>query len=157
MTTTDKNPAIRLLVWRPVRWSSRHQLLDTKAGHPADASNFHESIYCWEMQDNPLDAVENPELSEKIDQEIINAFRPELSPTDRCINALPEKLALLDQIITDNPVPWMGSTSPFASKDAHDDNADVEPRLNRLLAFRHILQWVYDTFRTVPDASVTFR
>ena len=157
MPSTDTTPAVRLTVWRPVRWGHQRALLDVKAGRPADWSTFHESVYSWVMQDSVLDAIEDTDQGRKIEAELFETFLPERSPMERGIETLAEKLGILDDILAAGRVDWMDSGASASATGEADEEAFVTPRLNRLLAFRHMLQWVCDTFRDVPGANVTLR
>jgi hypothetical protein len=154
MAPTDP-PAVRLTVWRPVRWSRR--LLDAKEGRPVDPSCYHESVYRWDMQENPLDAVTDPALSQKIDECLFQGFQPERSPEERSIDILEAKASVLDDEVRSSAGLWMSSEQRCPSRAGADDDAAVCLRQNRLLAFRQVLQWVCDTFRSVPGACVTLR
>jgi len=143
--------AFRLSVWRPVRWSD--EFLDTREGRPADTAAFHESIYSWDLMDNPVDAIQDLDQSGMIEKEIFQQFAPEQPPQNRQIQKLHEKLEILDNILTDHGAAWMDSAHSATS----ESGAEINLRMNRLLAFRQALQWVCDTFRDVPQASVTLR
>ncbi len=149
--TITQAPAFRLSVWRPVRWSD--EFLDTREGRPANAAAFHESIYSWILIDNPVDAIQDRDQSDVLEKEILQQFAPEQPPQDRGIEKLHKKLEILDNILTTHGATWMDSAHSVTS----EPDAEINLRMNRLLAFRQALQWVCDTFRDVPQANVTLR
>ena len=150
-----ESPNLRLSVWRPVRWS--RQYLDVKKGKPANisSSSFHEQIYSWEMQESPLDGIEDAEKAESMRTALFDGFGPERSPSQRGIEALENVLSLLDEMLAGGSSSWTDSAQEQEFSDKQQSPVCI--RQQRLLALRCRLQWICDTFRDVPGAAITLR
>ena len=148
-----ESPNLRLSVWRPVRWN--RQYMDVKKGKPANISSFHEQIYSWEMQESPLDAIEDAEKAESMRTALFDGFGPERSPSQRGIEALENVLSLLDEMLAGGSSSWTDSAQEQEFPDRQQSPVCI--RQQRLLALRCRLQWICDTFRDVPGAAITLR
>lgn len=149
----DISPSIKLTVWRPVRWNREY--LDVKLGQPADLFSFQQSVYSLEIQESPFDGIEDAEKTEIIRAALLDKFAPEVPHTDRTIEALSEVLSLISSLSQSGESSW--SDSEQEQRLPGREKSNIGLRQHRLLALRSQLQWLYDTFRHVPDASITIR
>jgi hypothetical protein len=147
-----ESPSIRISVWRPVRW--QREYFDVTHGKAADLYSFQESIYSWELLESPFDGIVDVANTQTIRSALMEKFAPEVAPTERRVGVLAEALAIIDEVLASGTSSWTDSQS-----DVEPDKE--KPRINikqhRLLALRHRLQWIYDTFNHVPNANVMFR
>lgn len=150
-----ESPNLRLSVWRSVRWS--RQYLDVKKGKPANisSSSFHEQIYSWEMQESLFDGIEKAEKAKNMHTALFDGFGPERPPSQRGIEALENVLSLFDEMLAGGASSWTDFTQEQELPDKQQSPVCI--RQQRLLALRCRLQWICDTFRDVPKASITLR
>ncbi len=151
---SSETPAVRLSVWRPLRWPRR--LLDGE-GRPVDACAFYESVYRWDMEQNPIDTVADSVMAARIEKDLLAAFLPEKSPDKRTISRLREGMLLLDEVIATSAPVWMPSDQLCPPHERSRGDSALCLRQNPVLALRSMLGWVSDTFRDVPGACVTLR
>jgi hypothetical protein len=144
------SPSLKLNVWRPCRWEREYLNLENRGIALPDS--FQECLYVWEACENPRDALTKPRDSDRF-QEVMELFLPEKTPLERSIAKLSCVCELLDDLLSLDEDIWMESAMNITV--FHENTITL--RQNRLLAFRHQIQWVYDTFLTVPQANVTLR
>lgn len=144
-------PEIRITVWRPVSWDGDY--LDTSTREPASLSNLHEPVYRYEVSDSPFDGVPSPEVTASL-KDALARFAPQEPLEQRTIAHLRELVAQIFEILASQEVDWMDSPEEIVLAA---DELPVQKRQNRLLAFASRLQWLCDTFETIPEVSVSMQ
>jgi hypothetical protein len=142
---------LRLCVWLPCRWEREY--FDITKRHPAEVTSFQECIYSWEPNGDPFSSVTSSEQLQRL-REVLENFAPENTPSERGIENLKNALKVMDEILsnTDN--------SSWGYSEEYGQNANGEQvnlRQHHLLALRQHIQWVSDTFSSVPETNVTIR
>lgn len=150
MVTNRPSPLFKLTVWRPCRWEREY--LDLRGGL-ADRTSYQESIYSWETSEDPYGAIADVGQSRHV-QESLRQFEPGQPPSERSIEKLREAITAIDGALT--------ATDDSAWSDSQGrerllDGDTLLLRQHKLLALYHHLQWVCDTFASVPDANITIR
>ena len=144
---------LQLRVWRPCRWEREY--LDVNKQRPAEVTSFQECIYSWEpfstLSDSIIYTTERTETLRKV----LEDFAPTHSPEQREIGKLKMVITALDNIIKDKDSSnWI--TSQKELKQSPEEES-LNLREHPLLALRQHLQWVYDTFKSIPHVNITFR
>jgi hypothetical protein len=151
--SVSESPSIRVSIWRPVRW--HREYFDVTHRKAADLDSFQESIYSWELLESPFDGIEDGDKTESIRSALVGKFGADVPHTERQVEALAETLSLIDKVIDSGTSFWTDSQSEIEPPEK--DKPKIGIRQHRLLALHVRLQWLYDTFHHVPNASVMFR
>ena len=144
--------AWRLSVWRPSQFKHKH--MDVSLGSLMDVSNFHEQLYAWDTREDVLGAVTSVEETDKLREALVNRFSPEQQPQARKLEYISDVLAVIDHILSLKGASDWGDVQEERLL-ANDER--IQLRQHRLLAFRQHLQWIFDTFSLIPDATITVR
>jgi hypothetical protein len=143
---------LQLRVWRPCRWEREY--LDVNKQRPAEVASFQECIYSWEPFSNLLDSITHTEQTETLG-EVLENFAPTHSPEKRKVEKLKMVIEALDNIIKDKDGSnWIDSQRELKQSP---EGESLNLREHPLLALRQHIQWVYDTFKSIPHVNVTFR
>jgi hypothetical protein len=145
------NTSIHFRVWRPCRWEREY--LDVNKHRPADITSFQECIYSWEPFSNIFDSITNSESAETLKISLLEDFAPAHPPGERVVEKLSKVINNIDDILQ-NGSDWTESQKEFRPLS---DGKSLNLREHQLLALRQHIQWVYDTFKSIPYVNVTFR
>lgn len=129
--------------------------MDMNQGRSVDRTSFQESIYSWEPAESPLDSITSTEFTQPL-QDVMEQFspEPELSPSKRSVAELRKVIQTIDGILANAEGAAWGESE---SSRRLPNGESVNLWQHRLLALRQHLQWVCDTFSSVPGANITLR
>lgn len=151
MFSNNSSP-LKLRVWRYCRW--KKEFLDTNKNGLADVTGFQECLYSWEPIGDPFGSVTSGEQTQRLREELIEKFALGIKLEERGIEQFKKVIQLIDEILSNEDE---SSWSDLAELEhlSHDDSVNL--RQHQLLALRHHIQWVCDTFANVPDINVSLR
>ena len=143
---------LRLQIWQPCRWNRNY--LSANNGRPVESEAFLEQIYQWKSADQvDLYASTTSEATQSL-RLLLEDFAPDRPIKQRGIQQLSGVLQTIRGILDgEESLLWSASVQEQELPHQETVNLNVHP----LLAFYLHLQWVYDTFCTVPDASITLQ
>jgi hypothetical protein len=156
-----ESPSLRLTVWRACSW--KQDYLNLLEGGCVEKTNFAEEIYSWRIYEDLYGSIdsekaENIRLSfEEFDPASLNFVNEEKYETffsAFSIKKLQQPLKVIDSVLSaSSESGWvMSKTSERISSSAR-----IQLCQHPLLALRHHLQWIYDTFNGTPNTSITIR
>jgi hypothetical protein len=150
MQTLTDNPTLRVNVWRPCRWDRDY--MDQQG--PIDTRVIQECLYAWEPYEDVFGSISSPDRTTQLREALLERFAPLNSPEARDFTHLAAAIELIDQILAgEDESMWADSEA----RQAVSMNESINLRQHRLLAFRHHLQWIFDTFQHVLGVNLTVR
>jgi len=119
---------------------------------PFQEEQLQEEAYAWEACEDFQGSLGSGDAV-RVQETLFDAFAPQLPPAKRAVSKLlPAISALRIGCSNSRDIAWKDA---FATISV--GNEPINLRANAALALLHHLQWVYDVFSDVPDASVMIR
>jgi hypothetical protein len=157
-------PTLRLSVWSPLRHPRQLQYLATAGRGSAPEprrdellfshERLAEEVYSWAPDENVWGGFKDENVREQLRQEFLTSFNPSLPPGRRTLRKFAEFTASMQAVLSKEGVAeWMDSTHAIEESPG----GEILFRLSPTLAFIIHLRWVLDTFRNVPELSITVR
>jgi len=150
---------LHLSIWRPAFLEGTY-LYDSAnesdgSGYSAlDQSQVLEQIYAWDAGPHDVLGASTPEISRRIEQDLLARFVPHLPPRERSI---PHFKRALNELLSDPQIQsetrW--SDCPETMALGTDDELNLRSNVT-LGVLRHFL-WMARVFSQVPEASVLIR
>ncbi len=146
----NNSSQLRLRVWRPSRW--KREYLDTNKNGLADVTSFQECVYSWEPFGDPFGSVTSSEQTQRLQEVLMENFALERPCHERGIENLREAIQVMDEILSGKYDSLWGDSEEFGRLS---NGENVNLRQHQLLALRQHIQWVCDTFASVPGVNVS--
>lgn len=143
-------PTFNLRIWRPCRWDREY--LDTATRGPAIAEHFQECLYSWSPPNSPFDCISDPDATERLRNALLDTFAPSNPSSERGLDAVATVITLIDEILEHESA---SSWAELAHTTRTTAGEQLQLRQHPLLALRHHLQWLFDTFKHAPSTSIT--
>ncbi|MEH2127206.1 hypothetical protein [Nostoc sp.] len=152
MKTNSSSP-LKLIVWQPCRWEKKY--LDISTNALVEPTFYQQPIYSWEPFGDPFGSVTSSEQTQRLREELIEKFTLGIKPEKRGIEQLQQVIQVIDEILSNDESSWSDSEELGLLSRRLSNSDTVNLRQHQLLALRQHIQWVCDTFVSVPDVNVS--
>jgi hypothetical protein len=162
--------AFHLEIWRPVRLSRPVMYLDP--GNPSErpdqtrseqnspvtfrfsTDHLYELVYDWSPNEDVWGGISEEGLRTQLRERVLSSFEPSLPPHARGLSALADVLSGLQEAAESaQAIGWIPSSQ--AIENEMDEGAVLW--ISPVLALLQQFTWIFETFRDVPDLSITLR
>jgi hypothetical protein len=121
---------------------------------PVRPDSLQKCLYTWEPASDPFVGIYDSQRGRPIEDSLLDAFSTSKPMEQRGLDALQKPLALIDALLqTPGASSW--SDSEHIIRTPLDEPLHL--RQHTMLALRHHLQWILDTFEHGPQISITVR
>jgi hypothetical protein len=142
---------IRMDVWRPM---SHLRALHYVGDAAFDKDSLHEHIYTWAPDDDIWGGISDEAVRADLRIQLTSTFAPHEPLDKRRVDKLHAVVKHLSEIARDpGSNQWMSSSSTTSGGGVDS----IALRLAPTLALLHRVRWIVETFKDVPDATITVR
>ena len=121
---------------------------------PIEPDAWQECLYTWEPAGDPFAGILDSQRTQPILDALLEAFSPTKTVEQRRIDALRNPIELIDQLLL-APGASSWADSEHTIRTLLDEVLHI--RQHSMLALRHHLRWILDTFQHGPQISITVR
>ena len=148
-------------VWRPIRYGRAlyyiNHRTNSEGEYSIDSSPYdklYEQIFVWSPEEDVWGSIQNEELRNQIRGRFIDTFRYDVEPADRSIEALSKFVLWLDELIKNPEVIYPISTSTPVT---NGPTVGTCIRTISTIALLRHLDWIVESFKSIPNISIVVR